>query len=768
MEISENNPTDKNGTENGLFEFEPEIAYPIDNRLPPWRILAVDDDKDFQRTTAYALQDVNIFGRPLELVQAYSMAEASTLLASDRHFAIILLDVVMETDNAGLRLAKAIREILGYAELRIILLTGQPGMAPMRSIMNDYDINEYCIKSEVSTSKLLSVLTAELRTYDQLKTISTARRGLQLIVESSNRLLNKHELTSYCDAALTEIALLLGIDPEGVVCARVDQINHVHETSDLNSRIVIVGAAGKLRYLIGQSIYSLSDPIVIESILRAIRARSNMELADATILFFPEKRSGADFVIYLSTGRSLLDTERQILHAFASNISGGLQNVALFSRLDRLAYHDAMLNMPNKNALLRAIDRTLSSEDRSCMALLIVDLDDFGGANHTFGVDFGDALLLQFAERLSNAVLPPGLVARIGADVFGILDSSENLAIERINETLETPFFIDGTPHLMTACIASVAMADVEVTGTASDVVRLARLALKEAKRQGPGSFVTYDKSQEVTAIKRFQVLHYLQQALDSRQLFLLYQPKIDLATREVVGVEALLRWTFQGRAVPPDEFIPVAEASTLIHSLGYMVMEEVCKAIALMNLSMKVQPVVCVNVSGKQFSDPALIPSMLDLLSKYHISPQSIELEVTETAMMDSFDKVASALRLFRDAGGSVSIDDFGTGYSSLKYLRELPADTLKIDRSFVSALEDNTGNGNIADMVIKLARSLGMLVIAEGVENEAQEQWLCEHQCDLGQGWLYAKPMTLDALLIWLDGKEVKPLSRRQAKAQ
>ncbi|MGR9114585.1 MAG: bifunctional diguanylate cyclase/phosphodiesterase [Gammaproteobacteria bacterium] len=735
---------------NDLFEFHPESAGRTKSQLPPWHILTVDDDRDFQSTTAFALEDIEILGRPISLKQVYSMAEASTVLAAERSFGVILLDVVMETDNAGLRLVKAIREVLGNAEIRIVLLTGQPGLAPVGDVMSNYDINEYCTKSELTSSRLLSILTSELRTYDQLKTISTSRRGLQLIVESSNRLLNQHELIPYCDAALTEIALLLGLDPEGVVCVRVNQVYGQSKDSTSIEQIVIVGAAGKLRSFIGQSIHNLPDSKITESLLRAIRARSNLELDDATILFFAKENSGSDFVIYLPTGRALQDTERQLLQVFATNISGGLQNVALFSRLDRLAYSDNLLGIPNKNALVRAIDHALLAKNRSQLILLFVDLDNFSGTNHTFGTALGDALLRQFSDRLCVTMPPPTFVARIGNDVFGILGERKIVSVESVRSALDTPFDIVGTPHLMTACTATVTLDFVE--GNASDAIRLVRLALKEAKRQGPGSSQIYSKSLESDAVNRFQVLHNLQQALDRGQLFLVYQPKIELASGCVVGVEALIRWDCRGKLIPPDEFIPIAEASTLIHYIGLMVLEEVCGAIKALK-ACDLEPVTfCVNVSGKQFSDPNLIASILSLLEKHEVSPARIELEVTETAMMKSFDTVSAALRTFRNAGGEVAIDDFGTGYSSLKYLQELPADTLKIDRAFISEIVSIQDGGSIALMIIQLARNLGLKVIAEGVETETQDGWLRKYNCDLGQGWHYGRPMPLDTLIEWL----------------
>lgn len=754
----------KPGNLDDLFEFVPEPGLPSANQLPPWHVLAVDDDRDFQSTTAFAIEDIEILGRPIKLQQAYSMSEASTLLAAEHDFGVILLDVVMETDNAGLRLVKAVREILGNAEIRIVLLTGQPGLAPVGNVMNNYDVNEYCTKSELTSARLLSILTSELRTFDQLKTISTARRGLQLIVESSNRLLNKHELPAYCDAALSEIALLLGLDPEGVVCARVDQIIEPNENNGSVSRVVIVGAAGSLRTLIGQSIESLPDAAITEVLRSAIHLRANVENDDATVLFFPKENSGADFVIYLSTGRNLLDTERQLLYVFASNISGGLQNVALFSRLDRLAYYDNLLGIPNKNALVRWIDHALMTEERSRLVLLSVDLDDFGRINHTFGVAYGDALLRQFSERLRTAFPAPVYVARIGDDVFGVLGVQEKVSETTVKAILDMPFEIDGTSHLMTACIARLSLGSVE--GNARDAIRQGRLALKEAKRQGPGTTLVYDKHLEVSAIKCFQILLKLQRSLNEQQLYLVYQPKVELSTGAVVGVEALIRWNYNGKQILPDEFIPVAEASTLIHSLGYKVLEEVCDAIhALENVGIG-QLTFCVNVSGKQFSDPALIPSILSLLKKRQVAPNRIELEVTETAMMESFEPVSSALREFRKAGGAVAIDDFGTGYSSLRYLQELPADTLKIDRAFVSEIEDDKGEGNIAAMVIQLARSLEMLVIAEGVETEEQADWLREYGCDLGQGWHFGRPMPLDALVEWLGTRTVKTLFKQPSR--
>lgn len=734
------------------FQFFPEPDPPIEDRIPvnSLKLLTVDDDQDFQKSLAFTLADMTILGRPIEVTQCFSMAEASAVLAGRRDFGVVLLDVVMETNDAGLRLVKAIREVLGNSEIRIVLVTGQPGLAPIADVMRDCDINEYCMKPDLSLSRLVSILTAEFRTFAQLTTISTARRGLQLIVESSNRLLGKRDLESYCDAALTEVALLLDVAPEGVVCVRSDHLSRGESAGEASAGLVVVGVAGRLGAFMGQDVCRLPDEGVVDLLAKAAARRADVETEFGTALFFPRENAGADFIVFVATRRSLIETERQLLRVFATNISGGLQNVALFSRLDQLAYEDSDFGLPNSNALIRSLAHALSSGNQADLSLAVVDIDQFGNIAHGFGAEFGNKLLRQFSDRLAAFLQPPAVLARIGFDRFAILADRQVFGRDIVGMTLAEPFDIDGVGYRMTAC--RVLMPLDNLTGSADDLVRLAHVAMKEAKRKGQGSAILFDKAQDEAAIERFSLLCKLQRGFDANELFLVYQPKIALSTDRVEGVEALLRWRCDGRVVLPDSFIPVAEDSAMIHRLGLRVVEQACDDMHVIDAAGFPSLTVSVNVSGRQFSDPSFMKILLGILDQKGVPPQRMELEVTETVAMEAFDLVSESLRTFRRAGGTVSIDDFGSGYSSLKYLNELPADILKIDRAFVSAMETESKGGSIAAMVVQLARSLHFKVIAEGVETEAQAMWLRELGCDFAQGWYYGRPMARDDLVAWL----------------
>ncbi|NTV10204.1 MAG: EAL domain-containing protein [Zoogloea sp.] len=729
------------------FNFLPEGAALRPTEEKYWRVLAVDDDDNFQRSTAYALDDVRIEGRLIDLVQAYSMQEAAGVLARDRNFAVILLDVVMETDDAGLRLVKCLRETLGMAEARIVLVTGQPGVAPIDSVMRDYDINDYCLKSDLSAQRLRNTLTAAFRSYAQVQALSDARRGLHLIIESSNRLLGRKTLRDYSAGALEEIASLLRLTPEGIVCVRADQLDPPLEKPVLPGEAVVIGAAGRFIDALQQPLHSLGEPDIENLLTRSLHERTALEQKGATVLFFQREIAGADYAVYLATGRPLDDTERELLRVFAMNISAGFQNASLVSRLDRIAYEDQLLGLPNRNALVRALNQRLGSPHHVEDSLVMLDIDDFAGLNDAFGLAFGDIILHELASRMQAAFPAPNVVARLHSDIFAVVGHRSMVSMSALARVMDAPFRVGSLDYKLSACLSEMPVR--ESWGDGPNMLRSATRGLREAKRAGAGTHMRYDAATEQAAANRFALLQQLLLAIPHNELYLTFQPQVRLSDGVIVGVEALIRWKHGTDEMSPDEFVPIAETSSWIVQLGEFVVDCACDALRRLDKAGFPGVVVSVNVSARQFEYPDLGKSILRRLAEAGISPRRVELEVTETAAMRSFDIVATQLAHYRDGGGLVAIDDFGTGLSSLGYLLELPADHLKIDRTFVSRLESSEKDRAIARMILDLGHKLGIQVVAEGVETVGQATWLRSNGYDIGQGWLYGPPMSVERLI-------------------
>ncbi|TVO67156.1 GGDEF/EAL domain-containing response regulator [Denitromonas ohlonensis] len=731
-------PPDSRETD-ALIGFRDEDHAPAASPSNVWRILAVDDDQGFQQALAHALRDLHILGRPLELLQAYSLSEAAHLLGKDRDFAVILADVVMETEDAGLRLVKGVREMLGLHEPRIVLLTGQPGFAPVDEVMETYDLSDYCLKSDLASRGLKNVLTAAIRSYSQLSAVSSARKGLQLILEASNRLTAARTIEQIASAVLVELADLLKVPAEGIVC--VEGLDGAEAAPAAEP--VIIGAAGRFEAYLKGSLMALPDRSIADSITAALTGRHPIARDDFQVLYFPRQHAMADYAVYLATGRPLVAAEHELLGVFAANASKGFGNVALISRLDRMAYEDELLHIPNRAALLREIERLRIGKNGGRHRMLLIDLDNFSGLNDAFGVALGNRILGALIEPLRQAFPPPAMLARVTADLFAVIGPAEQIDSTQAMTVFEQPLRLDNTLYRLTACTTELTLD--AVAGNADELLRAAWTSLRAAKQRGPGTRVAYDPDIERQAGERFALMSRLGQDLQRDALFLVFQPQVCLSTGRIVGAEALLRWRTDAGLIPPGEFIPVAEKSVYIHAIGDRVVQQACEALKAIDAAGLNDLPLSVNVSARQFDAPGLAERVAAHCAEAGVELHRLALEITETAAMRNFSQVAQALRAHRAAGGIVAIDDFGTGQSSLEYLRDLPADHLKIDLSFVRHLEQDERCRQIASMIIKLGRSLGVGLIAEGVETRGQADWLRDNGCQTGQGWLFAKPLPL-----------------------
>lgn len=721
-----------------------ELPSPVSQRV--WRVLAVDDDVDFQRATAFALSELEVLGGRVELVQAFSCREAQMMLAQQHDIALVLLDVVMETEDAGLRLIHSLREVIGNRDARVVLLTGEPGLAPAHEVMRDYDINDYWAKSELCAERLLTVLTAAVRGYAQLRAVATARRGLQMIVESSNALFCSKNTRELSAKILTEISSLLNLQAEGVVCLRLDESQDEAELA-----VRIVGANGRFSGAVEGNLDSLDAPQVAKALSQCLREQQTLRLAEATVLFFPRFQAGADYACYVTCERPLDDTEIELLQVFSVSISRGLYNVALFSRLEEMAYQDELLKIPNRNALIRMLDMTLKSNGKDQSVLVLINIDNFSGANTAFGTGYGDFILGLVAKKLRDAFSSEVLIARVRDDLFAILGPQAQVRAAEIVALFrrhKRPYEL-GQVH----SLSSVTMHLADFTGSASVALQDALLTLKQAKRLGHDQHGVYDPRLQGAHAESYRMLLALRDAVEAGQISVELQPQIDLDTQQVTGVEALARWRkADGKMVPPLSFIPLAEATGYILPLGDLLMRlalQVAKQLADAGYP---QIRVAVNVSAPQLLQHDFIERFSSHLQAAGVTPQQIEVEITESVAMRTFDTVCEKLRALRAMGVEVAIDDFGTGFSSLSYLRLLPADRLKIDRSFILEIGEVSDQQMIAEAVIQIAARVGMQVIAEGVETQQQADWILSHGCRQAQGYLFAKPMACAELLDWL----------------
>ena len=413
-------------------------------------------------------------------------------------------------------------------------------------------------------------------------------------------------------------------------------------------------------------------------------------------------------------------------------------------RFAHLARHDALTGLANRVLFQAELERAAADARRGRgFAVHCIDLDDFKDVNDTLGHPAGDALLRAIAERLLAAAGQANLVARLGGDEFAIVQFGVSRPEEvvdlaqRVSAAFARPFALDGHHVNISICIGS---ATAPLAGTEADeLIRKADLALYQAKADGHGAHRCYEPGMSQRLQAKRGLADELRNALANHELELHYQVQVDLATRQTIGFEALLRWRSPTRGqVPPCEFIPIAEETRLIMPIGEWAIRQACADAAAWPDGVT----VAVNISVVQFRSDALVPSIQHALAESGLPPHRLEIEITESTLLQQSEENLRTLHAIRGMGVRISMDDFGTGYSSLSYLQRFPFDTIKIDRSFVSGLDGGEGSDAIVRAVSALGASLGIEVIAEGIETEAQAAQVQAEGCRRGQGYLFSKP--------------------------
>jgi diguanylate cyclase (GGDEF)-like protein len=430
-------------------------------------------------------------------------------------------------------------------------------------------------------------------------------------------------------------------------------------------------------------------------------------------------------------------------------------------RVQYLAYYDALTGLPNRSLLQDRLTKALAGARRykHKVALLFLDLDRFKDINDSLGHSVGDILLQQVAERLEKWGREQDTVARLGGDEFLItLTQVKDLvdvavAVERLMDAMTAAFIIQGH-SLNVGCSIGVSMFPEHGTDCET-LIRNADAAMYGAKDSGRNSFRFFAEDMNVQAIERLNLENNLRLALGKRELFLVYQPQMEVATGRITGLEALLRWQHPDFGlVPPDKFIRIAENSGLIVSIGEWVLRTACSQARKWQDEGLPEMTVAVNVSAVQFRQDGFCELIRSVLQETGLAAQYLELELTETLLLANADVTLSVLRELKSMGLTLAIDDFGTGYSNFTSLRRFGVSKLKIDRSFIRDVAMKPDDAAITAAIISMAKSLNLKVIAEGVEDEAQMSFLRAHHCDEIQGYLFSKPLAVDKVADKLRG--------------
>lgn len=416
------------------------------------------------------------------------------------------------------------------------------------------------------------------------------------------------------------------------------------------------------------------------------------------------------------------------------------------SKLRKMATRDPLTGLPNRTLLLETIAVTIqrSRVHKRSFALMFIDLDRFKNINDSLGHALGDQFLARIARILERFVGDKGTVSRLGGDEFVILADTVHTPdqaadfVDKLLTQLNVP--IQLNEHAIHPA-ASIGISIYPEDGnSAEDLIRHADIAMYSAKAAGSNQWAFFKQQMTERAAVRLRTEASLHDALKNNEFLLYFQPKLDLQTGKVIACEALIRWHKDGRLISPVSFIPVAEETGIIIPIGRWVIEQSCKVLREWQKKYNYAIPIAINVASQQFADASLVPDIKQMALRYQIQPELLEIEITETSLMNDIELAIAKLEQLKSAGFGIAVDDFGTGYSSLSYLRHLPITTMKIDRCFVS---DLPGDSAIASTILMLGKQLNLTIVAEGIENEQQLDWLKENQCQVGQGFYFSQPL-------------------------
>lgn len=511
--------------------------------------------------------------------------------------------------------------------------------------------------------------------------------------------------------------------------------------------------------------------VELDEILESELLESNVEALWVLPLWGPAgERRGVTVVAHVARVRPT-DDEALVLAHLTRLVTLAVERSVAEAHLAHKVLHDRLTMLPNRMLISDRLEQAVArlGRERARLAVLLVDVDRFKLINDAWGPEIGDEVLVEVAQRLRQSVRLGDTVGRISGDQFMVLcvaltsDSDVQAMAERIVEGIGETFRVGGG-EVELQITASVGVVLVEEPGQSPNVIiSYAESALAQAVAGGRSRYSIFEKGHANPVLVRLEVEKALEVALTDDELVVHYQPLVDIASGRMIGAEALLRWDRPGKGLlPPSEFIEIAEASGLIVPLGAWVIDEVCRQIAAWPLSAEGgKPVVSVNLSARQLSDPGLIPVIYSALERHQVPSASLGFEVTESMKVDDVERATAALRQLASIGCKISIDDFGIGYATLDYLRRFSmADTIKIDRSFVSGLGVSREDSAIVATSTSLAAQLGLSVVAEGVETYDQFAELAKLGCDIAQGYLLSPPVPLErAHHLWEQSELISP---------
>jgi diguanylate cyclase (GGDEF)-like protein len=715
----------------------------------PWRVLIVDDASEVHDATRFALRGFTFEGHPIELLHAQSAADAKAILRENNDIAVAIIDVVMETERAGINLIDWMRNTLGNRLTRIILRTGQPGYAPESDVILQHEIDGYKEKSEMTRTRLVTMLVTSLRGYRQLRQLEHHEAGLRQLVDGLGVLLDTREVPRLAETMIDQLAALFSVPATGVVCATEIDAHHNDPNTIPAEDLELLAARGDYAVTEARRVGDLAAGDLIKALRDCLLERRPV-LRDGHACLFLHTSGGLCGVVAVPVPDA--DAEqaevKELLRLFSINASIGYQNARLFEHVHALAYTDTNTGLPNFAAFAETFEAYCNADAAMKASVVLFDVQRYRVIEHGIGPEHALMALQAVGERLRHGLPDAPVVAHRRGDEFAVMlmgdqvDRPDEIAT-RIEHLFETPLRVGDVVFTLRPRLAMA-------TRTARDddaptLARRASVALDELRRSGTGGgrYIVYSEDMSRAAYERLRIATMLS-GDESHELCHVYtQPILDAASERVMAGEALLRFIqHDGTTLNTGSAIAAAEASGLILDLGHWALRQsMDQHRRLLDDGLGVR--LNVNLSPAQIQSNQIQRIFEDAFVETGFDPNYLDIEVTEGLFMEGDARTIAFLEWLRSQGTRIQIDDFGTGYSSLSYLRKLPVDGLKIDRSFVMDMVDNADCSAVVGSIVGVANALGMELTAEGVETTAQRDALRKLGVEKMQGFLYAKAL-------------------------